>query len=293
MNQAERGAPGPPAVLPLRPLTLGELLDAAVALLRTAAPALLPLALALAAAEQAVLWPLRRFARAEPPLYLPALHFFEPFLPPLLRYWPLLVAGFALEAGIIALLGGVAGRAAGEAVLGRTGGNPFRLLRLGGAGPALLPVAVVCAVVTGLAALGGPLWALGYALFGLAAPALVLDRVGPLRALGRGAVLAVRDGARAGWIRIAGYLGWLGVRAALGLAGVTVLEVFNVGAADWRYPVAFIAWTLVNTLAYPTLACLDAVLHLETRMRTEGLDIRLARAAARGAVTPAHLAVWR
>jgi hypothetical protein len=39
------------------------------------------------------------------------------------------------------------------------------------------------------------------------------------------------------------------------------------------------------------LACLDAVLHLETRIRTEGLDILLTRAGEHGRLTPALLAV--
>ena len=36
----------------------------------------------------------------------------------------------------------------------------------------------------------------------------------------------------------------------------------------------------MNSVAYPALACLDAVTHLDTRMRTEGLDIQLARTPA-------------
>jgi hypothetical protein len=47
----------------------------------------------------------------------------------------------------------------------------------------------------------------------------------------------------------------------------------------------------VNTVSYATLACLDAVLHLETRMRTEGLDIVAVRARQHG--RPVDLAVPR
>ncbi|MEE3919770.1 hypothetical protein V2I01_20245 [Micromonospora sp. BRA006-A] len=63
---------GPTAVLPRRPLTVGELLDAAVLLLRDQARVLVPLALLLALAEQAVLHPLRMLAGAEPPYWWPA-----------------------------------------------------------------------------------------------------------------------------------------------------------------------------------------------------------------------------
>lgn len=267
----------------MRPLTVGELLDSAVALLRAAAPALLPVALALAAVEQVILWPIRAFAAVRPPAYWPDLDHIG-------AYWLLLAAGFALEAAIIALLGGVAARAAGESVLGRAV-RPLRLLRPAG-GLGVVPIAVVAGLATGVAALAGPAWAIGYALFGLAAPALILDRVGPLRALGRSAVLSFRGGRAAG-IRVVGYLGWLSVRVALGLGVVAAFEYVNVTGADWRVPAALAAWLIVDTIAYPSLACLDAVLHLETRMRTEGLDIRLARAGAHGPLTPAHLAVRR
>jgi hypothetical protein len=52
-------------------------------------------------------------------------------------------------------------------------------------------------------------------------------------------------------------------------------------------------WALVNAVAYPALACLDAVLHLENRMRVEGLDIALSRALRLGAPTAQVLAVPR
>ena len=53
------------------------------------------------------------------------------------------------------------------------------------------------------------------------------------------------------------------------------------------------AWLAVNALAYPMLGCLDAALHLEARMRTEGLDIALARSLRRGVATETALAVPR
>ncbi len=57
-------------VLPLRPLTLGELLDAAVALLRGRAKMLLAAGFVLALIEQAVLYNLR-VGTARPPYLLP------------------------------------------------------------------------------------------------------------------------------------------------------------------------------------------------------------------------------
>jgi hypothetical protein len=46
---------------------------------------------------------------------------------------------------------------------------------------------------------------------------------------------------------------------------------------------------LVNGLAYPMLGCLDVALHLEARMRCEGLDIQLRGALRRG--VSAHTAL--
>ncbi|EWM65808.1 hypothetical protein MCBG_02941 [Micromonospora sp. M42] len=79
---------GPTAVLPRRPLTVGELLDAAVLLLRDHARVLVPLALVLALAEQAVLHPLRLLVEADPPQWWPA--DFGDSLP---WYWLLLATG--------------------------------------------------------------------------------------------------------------------------------------------------------------------------------------------------------
>ena len=57
-------------VLPLRPLTVGELLDAAVVAAARAGQALLAVALVLAAVEQALLYPLRADHAPRPPYLL-------------------------------------------------------------------------------------------------------------------------------------------------------------------------------------------------------------------------------
>ena len=154
-------------------------------------------------------------------------------------------------------------------------------------------IAAVAGVAMFAAALAGPLWFIAYGLLGLAVPAVVLDRLGPGRALWRGAALACRAGLRAGAIRVLGYIAWLAVRVALGVGALAALDALQLGGAEWTAPMSALAWLLVNTVAYPTLACLDAVLHLETRMRTEGLDILLSRASHHGTLTPALLGVVR
>ncbi|GAB3250665.1 hypothetical protein GCM10027452_45410 [Micromonospora halotolerans] len=132
-----------------------------------------------------------------------------------------------------------------------------------------------------VAGLAGAASNLAYGLLGAQVPVLVVDRVPAYRAPGRALRLAVRVGGRAAAIRLLGYLGWWLIRLGIGLGvyhGLGLLRLFDVSA--WALPVATVAWVAVNAVAYPALACLDAVLHLETRMRTEGLDIRLSRAPA-------------
>jgi hypothetical protein len=74
---------------------------------------------------------------------------------------------------------------------------------------------------------------------------------------------------------------------------VALRQVVDTGTA-WRdHLVTGLAWLMVNSVAYPVLACLDTVLHVETRMRSEGLDIALQRAVRRGVSADAALAVPR
>jgi hypothetical protein len=262
--------------LPLRPLTLGELLDAAVALLRGHARVLLPVGLLLAAVEQAVLYPLR-VVSARPPYFLP----YDDHLG---TYWVVLSVGFAAEIAIIALLGGLAARAAGPAMLGERLPARALLAPRGSRFGAVLVLAGVAGAAGLLASLACLLpWFLVYAVVGLVVPALIIDRVGPMHAIGRSAVLSCRGGLRAAAVRLTGYLAWWAVRLALGVGTLALLDiaVTDLGQGT-RWVVAGIAWAAVNAVAYPALACLDAVLHLETRMRTEGLDIAMSRAYATG-----------
>ncbi|MDG4763936.1 hypothetical protein O7632_07405 [Solwaraspora sp. WMMD406] len=273
---------GPSDVLPLRPLTTGELLDAAVVLFRGHATVLLPAGLLFALSEQLILAPLRAAAGAVPPAYLPTWDRFG-------SYWLLLAAGAAIEVTLISLLGGLTARAAGAALLGRRISGPGLLDPRGARFPAVVLVAGAAGTVMFTAALAGPVWFVAYAVLGLAVPALILDRVPVWQSLSRSAVLACRSGLRAGLIRILGYLVWFGIRVGLGLGALAVVE----SGSPWLGVLSVAGWTAVNAIAYPTLACLDAVLQVETRMRTEGLDIRLIRARTRHTLTPELLAVDR
>ncbi|MBO4205646.1 hypothetical protein [Micromonospora echinofusca] len=261
-------------------MTTGELLDAATSLLRTRAPLLLGVGLLLALLEQALLFPLRQLADV--------VYVIFPDIDRLGWLYLLMVVGFATEAVIIAVLGALSSAAAPRALLGPA--TPLRRVRP-------VRVAVVAVVVAVLAALAATTVVLGpvpYLLLGLAVPAVVIDGLGPGAALLRSVRLTGRRGLRAGWIRLLGYLSWLVIRLATGLGGWFALSLLiDTDTAARDHLVASLAWLAVNAVAYPALACLDTVLHVETRMRTEGLDIALSRAARRGVTADQVLAVPR
>ncbi|WP_018348059.1 hypothetical protein [Longispora albida] len=241
--------------LPTRPLSVGELLDAATELLRTRAKPLLLTGLGLAAAEQVLLTPLWD---AVPPIRRFLVHnegMGDRFL--------LLTLGMVLECLAISVLAILASRA----VLRDLGGVPGSL-----ASPIVTTVLVT--VLTGVAALmcGVP-WLVVYALLGLAVPIAVIDRCGPFGSLGRSVRLVTAGGMRAGGIRLLGYGAWVLIRLAFIGAAAWGLEMLDLDGSWYRAA----GTLLINAIAYPALACLDVLLHLENRMRVEGLDIELGR----------------
>jgi len=260
--------------LPLRPMTLGELLDAAMTLLRRRALPLLAAAAVLAGAEQVVLAPLRRAAGLEPPYFWLGDGFGT--------WWTLVALGFALEAGIITLLAALAAGGVGPALLGRPAGD--RELWRTSRPVATTVTAIIAAGAGGVGAIAGLLpWFIAYGLFGLAAPALVIERKAhPLAALGRSARLAARLGLRGFRIQAVAYLTWFAIRLAFGTGWIALLGMFTGTTLESVYWAVPIAWALANTVAYPALACMSAVLLVETRIRTEGLDIAINRARSRG-----------
>jgi hypothetical protein len=270
----------PPSV-PMRPLTLGELLDAAVALLRGHALVFLTVGAVLAAAEQAALWPLRQLAWAAPPEYLPNSE-------RLGAYWLLLAVGLGTEAVAVALLGGLTGRAAGPALLGQRITNRRLLAVPVRQALSVLAVAVVVGPVVAVCALALLLpWLFGYGLSGLAAPAVPVEGRGPGGALLRSLTLAGRVLMRGVRVRAAGYLAWLAIRVLLTLGVPSVVSLLHQGHdPGWLPWLAGAVTGAANAVGYATLACLDAVLLIELRIRTEGLDIWVARQISRGNPTP-------
>ncbi len=287
----------PGEVIPLRPLTLSELLDAALELLRRNALGLLPVSAALALVEQVALYPVRAVAVSSWRYSLfPAV---EP-----LAYLLLVAAGLGAEVAIIAVLGGLAARAAVPALVDGAAaprwllGRDSRLGSLLVLATLLAPVAVA-ATILGLVPAnlpGGSVvvawliwlaafvpWSVWYLFTGLAAPAVVIEGRGPLSAVGRSFAMVVRGRLRPGLIRLLGYVAWFLVRQALAYGSLAAVRLFvHPSGPVWPAIVTIAVSTMVNSVAFAALGCLDAVLHLENRMRVEGLDLALSRGLRRG-----------
>ncbi|MDI6105099.1 hypothetical protein QLQ12_41595 [Actinoplanes sp. NEAU-A12] len=276
---------GETGIVPLRAMTAGEVLDAAVALLRQRALPLLTLSLVLAAAEQLLLGRLRDAAGLRPPFYYWGVG------PENVSWVPVLATGFATEAFIIAVLGGYAGAAAGPALLGRH--VRHRELWQRSRPAATLLIALTMAALTFGAAIAGFVGVIFvYGLAGLATVILTIDRTAnPFTALGRSVGRSARHGMRGLLVRLMGYLTWLAIRLALGSGWVFAAERLTPvsGTEWWLYWAVPIAWGLANAVAYAALACMDAVLLLDIRIRTEGLDISVGRARSLGRDTEAVL----
>jgi hypothetical protein len=261
--------------LPLRPMTLGELLDAAMVLLRARALPLLLTAAVLAVLEQALLVPLRSAAFVTAPYYGPARGHFG-------QWWSITALGFGTETFVLTLLGALAAAAAGPALLGRT--VRHRSLWARTRPLSTISVALVLGVLAGVALFAGFMpWLILYGLFSLTSAVLVIDRAGnPFSALWRSARLSLRGGFRGFWTLLCAYLTWFVIRFALGSGWVWLLTRLSGGEPAWLAWLTPAAWVVANAVAYSALACVAAVLLLETRIRTEGLDIAVGRARSRG-----------
>ena len=268
-------------VLPLRPMTIGELLDAAAALLRTRWRVLLGMAFLLALGEQVIMTTIRITTIEQVrPRYVGDLTDDPGML------WLWVALGLTTELLIITLLSGPATRTAMAAIRGEPRDR--------------LPVAtldsrqwsqtiVYAAILTGFGAVAAAAcvapWFAVYAIFGLSVPALIADGVPASRAIWRSPKLLRRSGGRTAGIRLLAYFSWLLIRLAITCGAVLLVQYnyidFTTVLFDYFLVVLGLCYLAANTIGYAMLACVDAVLHVETRVRTEGLDIAIARTRAR------------
>jgi hypothetical protein len=295
-----------PGVIPLRPLGLGEILDGAISTMRAHPKVILGVAAIVVTISQ-LLTTLATY----------------PLLDDVNRAGNLgsratnddMLASLGASAGVLGItllitlpvrvfLSGFLTIAVGKAVLGQpvTFGEIWarvrpRLLPLLGLTlvyPAIAAGAVALVFLTALVA-GGlailvvvvliPFGIWAYILFSLATPAFMLENAGIGRAFGRSRTLV-----RGSWWRVFGIMLLAGVLAGI-VAGIIVVPFTFAGGgfaspveATFRYlALTTIGGIIAGTLTEPFAAGVSVLLYTDQRMRREGMDIELARAAG---VTP-------
>jgi hypothetical protein len=278
-----------PGVIPLRPLGVGEILDGAISTMRAHPKLMLGFSAIVVAVSQvistAMLWLLfRDVSRLEQ---------FDENTPPSEIFSVLggVFAGAGAAAVITVLaqvfLTGFLTVVVSRAVLGQRMefGEAWaqlrpRLLALLGltfAYGAIVFLGLLLCIIPGI-------WL--YVLFGLATPALILERQSIGRAFGRS-----RDLVQGSWWRVFGILLLAGIIAVVigqiiqtpfAIAGGGFSSMFS---AEPEAPtltmliLSAIGATIAGTITYPFSAGVTALLYVDQRMRREALDIELARAA--------------
>lgn len=294
-SQPGWGAPAPPesrpGVIPLRPLAVGEVLDGVFSTIRRHPRLVLGMS-AVVATVQAI-------ASVVVPGLLGAFTFqldatstttaeteAEAFqlVSQLLGVVVTSILGAVLAGAIVVIVG--------EAVLGRPVTAQTVWARLRRRVWALL----WCSLVVGLVPIIGLLFLIApgvwlWAAWSLATPALVLEGLGPIRAVKRSFRLVRGAWWRTFFIRV---LAWLiaGVVASVIAAPFAIVGAL-VGGGDFSdgAPPSFVMLyalgiTLGATITLPFSAGVQALLYVDRRIRAEALDVTLAEAAAQGPASP-------
>ncbi|HEX5495203.1 MAG TPA: hypothetical protein VFX70_11585 [Mycobacteriales bacterium] len=270
-----------PGSVPLRPLELGDILDGTFATIRRNPRATLGLSALLVTGQELLVLaaqaltgglPTATFGSGEDTFGLPDLG---------------TAIGFVISAVVGAVLGGMIVVVVSEDVLGRrtTAGQVWRRVRPRTG--ALLVAAVLVGVLPylGLALLVVP-GVLVWGGWALTTPALVLEGLGPFRAVRRSWRLVRPAFGRVWAVRALSVL--LGdimrllvaVPFALVATGSAVLTGAGQGAPLPGYALALVALGAIvaGTLVEPFVAGVSALLYVDRRMRAEGLDIVIALA---------------
>lgn len=297
-----------PGVIPLRPLGLGEILDGAFATMRARPVLMLGVAAVVVTITQLIV-----LAATYP--FLDDLNraVAQPNMPPEealdIALTSLAVSGIALVFAVISrvFLSGFITLVVGTAVLGqkmefaqvweRVRPRILPLLGLTLIYPAiafgaafvigfLAVVAFPLAILFGLGAVVVGIWLV--IVFSLATPALMLENAGVGRAFGRSRHLV-----RGSWWRIFGItlLSWV-LATVIALIISLPFELFGGGFQNLDDPtpsgtyllLSTIGAIIASTITEPFIAAVTVLLYTDQRMRSEGLDIVLARSA--GAAPP-------
>ncbi|ONK13912.1 hypothetical protein [Streptomyces sp. MP131-18] len=308
-----------PGVIPLRPLGVGEILDGAVSTTRAHWRTVLAIALGIAIVTQLIAAVAMRLWVSDSS-GLAALEDNPNPTDEQLRDALGDLAAFGSVTGLITILGSVLATAmltivVSRAVLGRSVSfaeawqdSRSRLLRLLGlvllvpliaalavAVPVLVGVLTGSAGFTVLTTIGGIVLAVWlWVRLSLAAPALMLERQGVIAALRRSAKLV-----RGSWWRVFGIqllvvvlltvVGSIIEFPTSMIAGIVAgngADSFFEGTVSdmsWTYlAVSGIGAVIASTITLPVSAGVTALLYIDQRIRREGLDIELARAAGVG-----------
>jgi hypothetical protein len=302
------GADSPPAPswsgpVPTRPLALGEILDGAVSLLRLYPGPLLGLAAIVMTIQLVLTVPVQylsqdfTFSILDP---VPTAGGSD--LDPLLA-----LVGVALSTAIVAVIAGAcAGVVSGitASVVGRaTAGQPVTISTVwADVRPrlwALIGLSLLIGLATGIGALFVLIgsWIVG-AAFAVAVPAMMLERLGPFRAMKRGWELTFTSfGAFARLLGIRVLATFVIAGIWQGLIGFPFLIIGQVittidapqspssGQLLFSVFVTGLGTMLAGVVVTPFIGCIDALLYVDRRMRAEGYDIELGqrlRRAARG-----------
>ncbi|AIJ21122.1 glycerophosphoryl diester phosphodiesterase membrane domain-containing protein [Amycolatopsis methanolica] len=283
---------GKPGVIPLRPLTVGEILDGAITTMRRH-PALVFGSSAVVAVIGAV-------------LQLLASRYLLPDVQTLQNLGPAatdqqiqdaaldvlgdtaLITGVAVIITVLTqtFLSGFLTVVIGKAVLGK----PVTFAEaMAEAKPRFLPLLGATIVYVLLVAAGSVLCLIPgiwlYTLFGLTTPALVLERAKVGQALSRSRQLVSGS-----WWRCFGILLLAGVIAtvlqylvdipfSLSAGGTDVLTGEAVPAGWGALLLVAVGQVIAQTIVQPFVANTTALLYIDQRMRKEGMDLQLARAA--------------
>lgn len=314
---APRGWQGPyqaaakPGIIPLRPLGVGELLDGAVAAMRSHWKVMIGLSLVVALITQAIVVPIQWSMLHDVDTSVldesdPSGDELRDVLVPLLGSSAVLLVVMLLGQLVIT---GILTLVVSRAVLGKemtlgqawSGTRPL-LLRLLGTSvmtfliPALLFAAclvpgAVLALIAG--EIGGALLIVGifggvclavyaYILLQLSSPALILEKQTVRKALARSRKLVTGS-----WWRVLGITLLIGLLTAI-ISSIVQLP-FSLGTGFSQFgatPDSFLDSVILGVgtvisygLTFPFSAAALVLLYIDQRMRREGLDMELARAA--------------
>jgi hypothetical protein len=272
-----------PGIIPLRPLTLTEILDGAIAVVRLNPRTVLGLSAMVVAVKVVVATGLTLLTDEVSlgPVGAPVVAELGSGSSSLI--------GLLLAALVGAVLTGMLVIVASEAVLGRMvrAGDVGRRIRR-----RIFPL-LVAAIIAGLVPwLGLALCIVpGVLLWGawsLTTPALVLERLGPFRALGRSWKLVMPDFFRVWGIRALAFLMYelilLVVAGPFYLVGILFLgdsgNLFSGSPPLSMVILTSVGAVVAGTIAEPFMAGTLALLYIDRRMRAEALDMTLQDTAA-------------